>query len=78
MSMMEDEVKDFMRRIVWSLSLGLLWLITTLGIGSYNHLLVPDPHITIGNIIFYIWFVASLATLIWIYIRIWKKRFPHG
>jgi FtsH-binding integral membrane protein len=72
---MEDDVKDFMKRIVWSLSLGLLWLITNLGIGAYNHLLVPDPDFTTGIIIFYIWFVASLGTLIWLLYRIWKNKF---
>jgi FtsH-binding integral membrane protein len=78
MSGMEEEVKDFLKRIVWSMSLGLLWLITTLGIGTYNHLLVPEPNITIGNIIFYIWMAGSLVCLIWLYCRIWKKKFPHG
>jgi hypothetical protein len=76
--MMEDDVKDFLKRIVWSVSLGFLWLVLTLGIGAYNHLLVPENGLTIGNIIFYIWFAVSLAGLIWINIRIWRKKFPHG
>jgi hypothetical protein len=75
---MEDEVKDFLRRIVWSVTLGFLWLVLTLGIGTYNNLLVPENGITIGNIIFYIWFAGSLAALVWIYIRLWRKKFPHG
>ena len=75
---MEDDAKDFLRRIVWSLSLGLLWLVTNIGIGAYNRLLVPEGTITTGNIIFYIWMVVSLTALIWINYRIWKKKFPHG
>lgn len=75
---MEDDVKDFLKRIVWSVSLGLLWLFTTLGIGTYNHLLVPEPEIGIGNIIFYIWMAGSTTALIYINYRIWKKKFPHG
>ncbi|THU36836.1 hypothetical protein FAM09_17880 [Niastella caeni] len=78
MSMMEDDVKDFLKRIVWSVFLGFLWLTTTLGIGTYNDLLVPNPSISIGNIIFYIWMASSLAALIYINYRIWKKKFPHG
>jgi FtsH-binding integral membrane protein len=78
MSGMEDDVKDFLKRIVWSMSLGLFWLTTTLGIGTYNHLLVPEQSIGIGNIIFYIWMAGSLVALVWLYIRIWKKKFPHG
>jgi tellurite resistance protein TehA-like permease len=78
MSRMEDDVKDFLKRIVWSVGLGLFWLTTTLGIGAYNQLLVPEPDISIGNIIFYIWMAGSLVALIWLYYRIWKKKFPHG
>jgi len=78
MSMMENDAKDFLRRVVWSLSLGLLWLTTTIALGAYNKLLVPEGTLTIGNIIFYIWMAGSLAALIWLNYRIWKKKFPHG
>ena len=60
------------------MSLGLVWLTTTLGIGTYNNLLVPEHSIRISNIIFYIWMAGSLVALVWFYIRIWKKKFPHG
>jgi tellurite resistance protein TehA-like permease len=75
---MEEDIKDFLKRIVWSVSLGFLWLTLTLGIGTYNQLLVPEHTITIGNIIFYIWMAGTLAALIYINYRIWKKKFPHG
>ena len=76
--MVEDDVKDFLKRIVWSVSLGFLWLVTTIGIGAYNNLLVPENGLGIGNIIFYIWAAGSLVALIWINRRIWRKKFPHG
>ena len=75
---MEPEVKDFLRRIVWSVALGFFWLMLTLGIGAYNNLLVPEHTLSIGNIIFYIWMAGTLAALIYLYYRIWKKKFPHG
>jgi hypothetical protein len=78
MDLMENDVKDFLKRIVWTVSLGFLWLTLTLGIGAYNQLLVPEHNITIGNIIFYIWSAGTLAALIYINFRIWKKKFPHG
>jgi hypothetical protein len=78
MSMMEDDVKDFLQRIVWTISSGFLWLTVTLGIGAYNDLMVPNPTISIGNIIFYIWSACSLGALLYLYYRIWKKKFPHG
>ncbi|MBO9566548.1 MAG: hypothetical protein J7621_27490 [Niastella sp.] len=74
----EDDPRDFLRRVVWSLSLGLVWLVSNLGIGTYTGLMVPEKSVTIGNMLFYVWMVSSLSALIWINVRIWKKKFPHG
>jgi FtsH-binding integral membrane protein len=74
----QDDPRDFLRRVVWSLSLGLVWLVSNLGIGTYTGLMVPEKSVTIGNILFYVWMVGSLSALIWINVRIWKKKFPHG
>lgn len=78
MSYAEDDPRDFLRRVVWSLSLGLVWLVSTIGIGTYAGLMVPEKRLTIANFIFYIWMGLSLVALIWINVRIWKKKFPHG
>jgi len=75
---MEDDVKDFLKRIIWTVSLGLVWLTTTITIGAYNKLLVPEHGLQLGNIIFYIWMAGSLGALIYVLSRIWKKKFPHG
>jgi hypothetical protein len=75
-SQVEDDAKDFLKRVVWSLTLGILWLVTNIGIGAYNDLFTPTG--TVGNIIFYCWNVISLVALIWINWRIWKKKFPQG
>jgi FtsH-binding integral membrane protein len=74
----EDDPRDFLRRVVWSLSLGLVWLVSNIGIGTYTGLMVPEKNVTTGNILFYVWMATSLAALIWINTRIWKKKFPHG
>ena len=78
MSHMEDDARRFLKRIVWSLSLGLAWLFINLGVGIYNGWMVPAKSVTIGNIIFYIWMVASLAGMVWLNYKIWKEKFPHG
>lgn len=78
MSQMEPEVKRFLKRIVWSLAAGLLWLLINLSIGIYAGLMVPEKKVGLGNIIFYVWAVASLALLLYLYYRIWREKFPHG
>ncbi len=78
MSNMEPEVKDFLKKIVWSVFTGLFWLMLNMTIGIYFGLFFIDERIGIGNILCYLFLAASLAGLIWFYYRTWKKRFPHG
>ncbi len=72
MSEMEPEVKSFLSKISTSLSVGLLWLLinTTIGIG-FNFAFFEDKP-TIGNYIFYAWFLISLYLLIVFYRKKWK------
>ena len=69
---MEPEVKSFLSKISTSLSVGLLWLLinTTIGIG-FNFAFFEDKP-TIGNYIFYAWFLISLYLLIIFYRKKWK------
>ncbi len=70
---MEPEVREFLKRISLSLGVGILWMAlnSTFGI-MYDYAFIHDS-VTIGNIIFYIWFPVSIFLLIWFYIRLWKK-----
>jgi Mg2+ and Co2+ transporter CorA len=72
MSEMEPEVKSFLSKISSSLSVGLLWLLinTTIGIG-FNFAFFEDKP-SIGNYIFYAWFLISLCLLIVFYRKKWK------
>ena len=72
MSEMEPEVRSFLSKISTSLSVGLLWLLinTTIGIG-FNFAFFEDKP-TIGNYIFYAWFLISLYLLIVFYRKKWK------
>jgi hypothetical protein len=69
---MEPEVKNFLSRIATSLSVGLLWLLvnSTIGIGLNFAFFEDKP--TIGNYIFYSWFLLSLFLLIIFYRKKWK------
>ena len=78
MSGMEPEASDFLKRIVLSISLGLVWLILNMTIGIYLGWLFVKGRVGIGNIIYYCFFAGSLLLLIRFYIRTWRKKFPHG
>ncbi len=72
-SIVEPGVREYLIRIVNTLSVGLLWMAinTTAGI-MYDYAFVHE-HITIGNIVFYIWFIISLILFLWWVIRLWSK-----
>lgn len=70
---MEPGVRQYLIRIVNTLSIGILWMAinSTLGI-MYDFAFVHDK-ISTGNILFYIWFVSSLTAFLWWVIRLWSK-----
>jgi hypothetical protein len=78
MSGMERDTKDFLKKIVQSIFLALLWLSLNMTMGIYNGLLFFEDKITLANIFYYLFLVASLIALIRYYWVTWKKKFPHG
>jgi hypothetical protein len=75
MSDMEPDAKEFLLRVASSFSMGALWLLVngTIGIGLDYAFFKGRP--TIGNYIFYAWFIGSLILLIRYYMRKWKDNF---
>jgi len=71
---LEPEVAAFLKRILTSISLVLLWMLinSTAGI-MYGYAFIENG-IKLGNIIFYIWLAISLPLLIWYIIRLWKEK----
>lgn len=72
MSGMEPDIKNFLSKVMSSLSMGMLWLLlnTTIGIG-FNYAFFeknPSP----GNYVFYAWFIISLVLLILYFRKKWK------
>jgi hypothetical protein len=70
---MEPEMVAFLKRIGLTIFLALLWLAinATAAIKGDNAFI--GDHITIGNVLFYVWFVISLVILLWIFKRMWYK-----
>jgi hypothetical protein len=75
---MEPEIQDFLKRVVWSISFVLLYMIinSTAGIAAGWLFFYDRP--TPGNYIFYAWLLISIIGLLWLLIKWWKKKFPHG
>lgn len=71
---MEPEAAAFLRRVANSLAIGFIWLAinATAAIKGDNAFI--GDHITIGNVLFYIWFVISLVILLYILKRMWLTK----
>ena len=74
--MMENDIRGFLKRIVWSLALGLFWLFIALSIGLYTGLLVPEHGVHTHQIIFYIFLAVTFAWVAFTIYRMWKGKTP--
>jgi hypothetical protein len=75
MSNMEPEVRDFLMRISLSIGAALLWLFINVTIGIFGGWLFFYETPRLGNYVFYVWLLMSVVLLVWVYRRLWKKRF---
>ena len=73
---MEEDAKQFLLRVVRSLTAALLWLIINMTLGIYFGLLLFEHVPTTGNIIFYLWFILSIGMLIRYLLRTWWPKNP--
>lgn len=74
MSGMEPEAQDFLKRIVQTVSVGILFLLLHMTFGLYLNWAFFEGTPTIGNIIYYLVFIASLTGLIYFYYKLWKGK----
>ena len=69
---MEPEVKAFLALIINSLAMALLWMMVNMTAGIYFNLAFFDDHISIWNILYYIFFLGTLIMLIIYFRKKWK------
>ena len=62
---MEPDVALFLKKIVWSLSAALVWMLV--------NTLFEEGH-SLGSVIFYGWLVASVFLMLKLYRKWWKDR----
>jgi|LauGreDrversion4_2_1035121.scaffolds.fasta_scaffold21599_5 hypothetical protein len=71
---MEPDIAFFLKKIVWSLSAALVWMLvnTLFGI-RFRYFLFEEGH-TIGSSIFYGWLVVSVFLMLRLYRKWWRHR----
>lgn len=74
MSGIEPEAQEFLKRIIQTVSVGMLFLLLHMTIGIYFNWAFFEDSPRLGNIIYYIVFLASLAGLIYFYYWLWKGK----
>ena len=71
---MEPEVKRYFRKILNSVFLLSLWLLTAATAGFLFKLAIIKHTIRWYNILFYVGFISSLVWLLFYLYRIWTKK----
>lgn len=74
MSGMEPDVQDFLKRIIQTVSMSLLFLLLHMTFGIYFNWAFFENAPTIGNIIYYFIFIGSLTALLYYFYRLWKDH----
>jgi hypothetical protein len=70
----EPETREFLMRIVHTISLVLLWMMANLTLGVYNNLAFFEGTPDWKNIAYYIFFLISLSALLLHLSRRWKLK----
>jgi hypothetical protein len=69
---MEEDVKEFLIKIVQSISIGLVWLLANMSIGIYFGFAFFEGRPSLGNYIYYAVFILTLIALINYLRKKWK------
>ena len=75
---MEPEVRKYLFKVLNSLCYGLLWMALNVLGGLYWGYAIISGKLSVGNVLFFAWFVLSLLLLLYLYYRIWSTRTTSG
>jgi len=75
---MEPDVRKYLFKVLNSLCYGLLWLALNVLAGLYWGYATVNGKLSVKNILFYAWFILSLAALLYSYYRIWSTTTHPG
>jgi hypothetical protein len=69
---MEPKIVAYLKRIIKTLLIGLLWMAINVRFGIMSNYAFVEDKISTGNIIYYIWFFISLSFVGYYIYKIWK------
>jgi hypothetical protein len=70
---MDPEVAKYFRKILRSLTAGLMWLFISITLGIYFELAHSNRFSSWVHILFFAWLILSLVLLLWYLYRIWSR-----
>jgi len=68
----ETDIKQLLVRVLQTISMGVLWALVNTTLGIYFSFAFYDTKPTIGNYIYYLFFLVSLGFLLAYYKKKWK------
>jgi len=71
---MEPEAAAFLRRVGNSLAIGFAWLAVNATAAIKGDNAFIGDQITVGNVLFYLWFIISIFILRIIYKKMWVNK----
>lgn len=69
---MEPDIRAFLVMVLQSVATTLLWMLINMTLGIYFNLAFPEEKLTVWNILFYVFFLGTLAWLLRYLKHRWK------
>jgi hypothetical protein len=73
-SEMEPDVKEFLVRIMQTISMSVVWLLVNMTLGIYFNFAFFEHAPSIWNYLFYLWFLISFGLLLYYFHKKWKGK----
>ena len=74
MSSMEEDSIRFLKKVAFSILIGLIWLFINIGVSMYNDWVVPQNGLEWKHILFYVWAILSTLFMIRQLLNTWKNK----
>jgi hypothetical protein len=73
-SEMEPDVREFLVRIMQTISMSVVWLLVNMTLGIYFNFAFFENSPSIWNYLFYLWFLISFGLLLYYFHKKWKGK----